>query len=164
MLQDAALVGFAFGAIESIITQYFQSRKSKKLINKIKNMSKGYNNNKYFILYRFKNRLLLDIPIGKEEYCNEFRQYESINEKIFLFERKYKSNIINNDVEMNEKIKEKYNETNLLKCLKRTILTASEASADSLIKVGTSIGIGKGIQMLAKTSVKSIIFIIFFFS
>lgn len=40
MLQDAALIGFAFGAVESIITQYFESRKSKKLIEKIKNM--GY--------------------------------------------------------------------------------------------------------------------------
>lgn len=42
MLQDAALIGFAFGAVESIITQYFESRKSKKLIEKIKNMSRGY--------------------------------------------------------------------------------------------------------------------------
>lgn len=101
--------------------------------------------------------MLLDIPIGKEKYKDEFKKYENINEKISLFEEKYKENIINDDVDKNNRITEKYNETNLSERLKRIILKASEESADSFIKVGAGIGIGKTIQVLAKTSVKSII-------
>lgn len=156
MLQNAAVMGFVFGAVEGIITHYMQSNKSKKLIEKIKRMSKGYKN--IIILFnRFQDRLLLEIPIGKDEYKDKFKDCEKISDRISKFEEIYENSITYDDDEKNKKIAKKYDETGMMKCLEKTIFAAAGASADSVSRVGAGIGIAKVLQTVTNTSAKCII-------
>lgn len=148
-------MGFVFGAVEGIITHYMQSNKSKELIEKIKRMSKGYKN--IIILFnRFKDRLLLEIPIGKDEYKDKFKDCEKISDRISKFEEIYENSITYDD-EKNKKIEKKYDETGMMKCLEKTIFAAAGASADSVSRVGAGIGIAKVLQTVTNTSTKCII-------